>query len=184
MPNGSAIQRYQDSLSGSYGAGSGYFGHGPVQSYTRPLNPARLLQLQKLHSTPSQGKAMIDPYGRVLGYEREGTLIERRAQDRLFAQVSGATAQQLLGSGLPGARPNLAYLRPEQLEQLLRVRERFGATGQGNANMAASIGAAGMGLPTSAADGSGVGIPRGLDPKLITLAALAALALIFLLRGR
>lgn len=176
----SATQRYQDALSGQYGASSGYYGHGPVQSYTRPLTARRIQELSDAWSNPTQGRALVDPFGKLVGYEKGALNALRLRQDRLFAQAAGATATALLGPGNPALPPDTRWLRPEQIEQLFSLRARFGGS------EAQALTQSGLSTPAAATIPGGtegaVGVQPGMDPKLLLYAG-AGLLLLLLLRS-
>jgi hypothetical protein len=174
-----------DALSGQYGGSySGYYG-GPIQSYTRPITVEKRMQLTEMYSNTTQGKAVVDQFGRLLGYEKEGTNVERRAQERLLAQLMGATAAQLTGAGkTAGGNTITTFLTPEQMEQLNRYRQQFGfgGTGEAGAAMASGLGAPGVPSVAGMADVASPGIPRSLSPKMLLGIAAGVLVLAFLAR--
>lgn len=150
-----------------------YYGTDPLSRYQQTLTGP---QTERPGSRSISG---YDAFGNPLrGQYVSGDIAEKYAQDKLYAQLTGATAGQLLGKA---GGSNNAFLRPEQMEALLRLRERFG--GGDNATMAANLSAPGMGLPASLPDASGMSIPRGIGPKGIAI-ALGAVLLLALLKRR
>lgn len=183
MANGDALERYMRTLQG--GTPGGPYQGGPIYSFHRPLTPQKRLQLQELYSDPTRGKATIDPWGRVLGYEKEGTLTEQRAQERLIAKLTGGTSQQLLGTR--AGRPDLTFLTPEQLARVNAFRESVGlgrvggATSENGPAMSSALAAPGV-SNGSAPDSSSFGLPRTMSPKLALGILAGVLVLAFVAR--
>ncbi len=169
-----------------------HFAYGPqpspirLDSQVRPPSARKLRELKEALRSPELGEPVFDPTtGRLLGYTRIAAETLKQRQDMLLGQAMGATAQQL---GLTLNPLSHVFLRPEQVEQLVKFRQGAGQSvlapqGIPSASLESAAGTSAF-LPAvtpleGAPKGNG-GLLKGLPAvPLLLVAGLVVLLLVF-----